>query len=314
MTALARLGAREWGFAWLGALAVWLATLVAASGQGGFATLVAGLSFSVFFVLVATGQMFVIASGPGNVDLSIPATVTLGGGVAMKLMAGSDLLILPGLVAAIATGVAVGGFNYGLIRVLRMPPIIATLAASFIVQSIAVWYGRGLLIKPPPALEAFTFLKLAGIPVMALGAGLVTLGMAVVLRRTLYGRAVLAIGQNPRAADLAGLDVERTRFLTYALCGGLAGLTGALFAGFSGGAALDMGTQFLLSSIAVVVIGGTSVAGGRANLPGLWGAAMFMFLLVTMLNAMGVSTGVRQLLTGVLIILVIALAGGQDET
>ena len=88
---------------------------------------------------------------------------------------------------------------------------------------------------------------------------------------------------------------------------------GAVFAGFSGGAALDMGTQFLLSSIAVVVIGGTSVAGRRTNFPGLWGAAMFLLLLVTTLNAMGVSTGVRQILTGLLIILVISLAGGREE-
>ncbi|MCB1884127.1 MAG: hypothetical protein KDG89_09055, partial [Geminicoccaceae bacterium] len=64
---------------------------------------------------------------------------------------------------------------------------------------------------------------------------------------------------------------------------------------------------------AVVVIGGTSVAGGRANLPGLWGAAMFLFLLVAMLNASGVSTGVRQLLTGLLIVAVIAVAGGGRE-
>jgi ribose transport system permease protein len=313
MRALQRWGVREWGFAWLGALSVWLVTVVVASGQGAAATLVAGLSFSVFFVLVAIGQMFVIASGPGNVDLSIPATITLGGGVAMRLMGGSDALILPGLAAAVMVGLVVGLANYGLIRLLRIPPIIATLASSFVVQSAAIWYGRGLLVKPPPLLEAFTFAKLAGLPLMALLAVPFTALMALVLRRTVYGRSVLAIGQNPRAAALAGIDVERTRALTYGLCGALAGLTGALFAGFSGGAALDMGTQFLLSSIAVVVIGGTSVAGGRANLPGLWGAAMFLFLLVSMLNTLGVSTGVRQVLTGVLIILVISLAGGREE-
>lgn len=313
MTALDRWGAREWGFSFAGAFAVWLVTLAVAAGQGGYATLTAGLAFSVFFVLVAIGQMFVIASGPGNVDLSIPATVTLGGGVAMSLMAGSDALILPGLLAALLVGLGVGLANYGLIRSLRIPPIIATLASSFVVQSIAIWYGRGLLVKPPRALEAFAFAKVAGLPVMALLALAVTGLFTVVLRRTVYGRSVLAIGQNPRAAALAGLDVERTRAMTYGLCGALAGLTGALFAGFSGGAALDMGTQFLLSSIAVVVIGGTSVAGGRANLPGLWGAAMFLFLLVTMLNTLGVSTGARQVMTGLLIILVIALAGGREE-
>ena len=92
--------------------------------------------------------------------------------------------------------------------------------------------------------------------------------------RTVYGRPVLAIGQNPRAARLAGLPVDRARFATYVLCGCFAGLCGFLLSGFSGGAALNMGAEYLLASIAVVVIGGTSVAGGFANVPGLWGAAL----------------------------------------
>ena len=75
-----------------------------------------------------------------------------------------------------------------------------------------------------------------------------------------------------------------------------------------------MGDDFLLASIAVVVIGGTSVAGGKANVPGIWGAALFMYLLVTMLNIFGASPGVRLILTGVMIIAVITLAGGEKST
>ena len=74
-----------------------------------------------------------------------------------------------------------------------------------------------------------------------------------------------------------------------------------------------MGEEFLLASIAVVVIGGTSVAGGRANVPGVWGAALFMYLLVTMLNTFGASAGIRLILTGVIIIAVIVAAGGERE-
>ena len=74
-----------------------------------------------------------------------------------------------------------------------------------------------------------------------------------------------------------------------------------------------MGTEYLMASIAVVVIGGTSVAGGFANLPGLWGAAMFMFLLVTMLNTFGLSAGIRLILTGAIIVGVITLAGGRKK-
>ena len=104
------------------------------------------------------------------------------------------------------------------------------------------------------------------------------------LHRTVYGRSVLAIGQNIRAAWLAGIPVGRIRFLTYVLSGALGGLNGALLAGYFRGASVDIGNEYLLASIAVVVIGGTSVAGGKANVPGLWGAALFLVLLLTMLN------------------------------
>jgi ribose transport system permease protein len=128
-----------------------------------------------------------------------------------------------------------------------------------------------------------------------------------------YGRSVLAIGQNPRAAWLAGLNVNLTRFATYVLSALMAGVCGILLSGFSGGAALNMGEEFLLASIAVVVIGGTSVAGGRANVPGIWGASLFLYLLVTMLNTFGASAGIRLILTGLIIIGVIVAGGGDEQ-
>ena len=128
-----------------------------------------------------------------------------------------------------------------------------------------------------------------------------------------YGRSVLAIGQNMRAAWLAGIKVGRVRFLTYALSGALGGLDGALLAGYFRGANVDIGNEYLLASIAVVVIGGTSVAGGKANVPGVWGAALFLVLLLTMLNTFGVSAGVRLLVTGLIIVGVITAAGGPAD-
>ncbi|MEQ8966624.1 MAG: ABC transporter permease [Azospirillaceae bacterium] len=303
---------QPWIWSFVGAIAVWAVTVALVEGRGAGATVTAALTFSVFYVIVGIGQMFVVTTGPGNVDLSIPANIALSGAVAMKVMNGQDSLIVVGLVAALGTGFCVGLFNVALIRVLMIPPIIATLSASFIVQSTAIAYGRGLRVKPPAALSDFMEWRLpGGIPVIALLTIAFAAAMVVVLERTAYGRSVLAIGQSDRVARLAGVPVARTRFVTYTLCATLAGLSGALLAAFSGGASLDMGQPFLLASIAVVVIGGTSIAGGKANVPGVWGAALFLFLLVTMLNTMGVSSGMRQMLTGVIIIAIIALAGGE---
>jgi len=307
-----RIMTQPWLWAYLGAFVVWLATVTFTRGQGAGEVLTAALAFGTFSVIVGIGQMFVITLGPGNVDLSIPATMTSAGAASMKIMDTQDSMILPGLMIALGLGAAVGVFNYGLIRLLRIPPIIATLSASFLFQSAAIAYGRGIKIKPPPALAAFTTERIAGVPVLAICIIVFALVMSVVLQRTVYGRSVIAIGQNPRAARLSGVRVDFIRFATYVMCATLAGLCGYVLSGFSGGGALNMGAEFLLASIAVVVIGGTSVAGGYSNVPGLWGAALFMFLLITMLNTYGLGAGVRLVLTGVIIIAVITLAGGKS--
>ncbi|UCI08394.1 ABC transporter permease [Mesorhizobium sp. B1-1-8] len=311
MASLRMVLTKPWIWSFIGALFVWLATIAFTGGYGAGGMVTAALSLAVFTVIVGVGQMFVITLGPGNVDLSLPANIGLASAVAMKVMGGSDSMIVVGLLAALACGAAIGAINYLLIWALRIPPIIATLSASFIIQSVDISYGRGLQIKPPPGFADFTNWQILGIPVLAMLTMVFTIGAALALRRMIYGRSVLAIGQNIRAAWLAGVDVGRIRFLTYTLSGTLGGLDGALLAGYFRGANVDIGNEYLLASIAVVVIGGTSVAGGKANVPGVWGAGLFLVLLLTMLNTFGVSAGVRLVLTGLIIVGVITAAGGE---
>ncbi|MDG4883368.1 ABC transporter permease [Mesorhizobium sp. WSM4884] len=311
MASLRMLLEKPWLWSFVGAVVVWVATVAFTGGYGAGGMVTAALSLAVFTVIVGVGQMFVITLGPGNVDLSLPANIGLASAVAMKVMGGSDSMIVVGLLAALACGAAIGATNYLLIWALRIPPIIATLSASFIIQSVDISYGRGLQIKPPPGFADFTNWQILGIPVLAMLTVLFTVGAALALQRMIYGRSVLAIGQNIRAAWLAGVDVGRIRFLTYTLCGTLGGIDGALLAGYFRGANVDIGNEYLLASIAVVVIGGTSVAGGKANVPGVWGAGLFLVLLLTMLNTFGVSAGVRLVLTGLIIVGVITAAGGE---
>ena len=308
--ALARLAQRPWIWSFAGALLVWLGAIQFTGGYGAGGMLTAALSLAVFTVIVGVGQMFVITLGPGNVDLSLPANIGLASAVAMKVMGGDDAMVALGLLAAVGSGLCVGIVNYLLIWALRIPPIIATLSASFVIQSVDISYGRGLQIKPPPGFADFANILISGVPLLAILTLLFAVLASVLLHRTVYGRSVLAIGQNIRAARLAGVSVEPTRFATYALCGALGGLNGALLAGYFRGANVDIGNEYLLLSIAVVVIGGTSVAGGKANVPGVWGGALFLVLLQTMLNTFGVSAGVRLLATGLIIVAVITAAGG----
>jgi ribose transport system permease protein len=314
MIAVQRLFAKPWIWAFVATFGVWLATILFTGGASTLGLSQAALTFAAFSIIVGLGQMFVITLGPGNVDLSIPASMTLAGTVALKVMDTNNDLILLGLAATLAIGLAVGIANYGLIKLLRIPPIIATLSSSFIVQSTAIWYNRGIRIKPPSMLAEFSTASTLGVPNVALVALAISVVAWVLLEKGIYGRWVSAIGQNMRAARLAGVPVDGVRFVTYVLCAVLAALCGFLLSCFSGGAALNMGAEYLLTSIAVVVIGGTAVAGGFANVPGIWGASLFLFLVVSMLNTYGASAGVRLLLTGLIIIAVIIAASRKQAS
>lgn len=310
MLRVGKLFSMPWVWSFIGAAAVYAATIIFTGGNGAGGMASAALSLAVFMVVVGIGQMFVITLGPGNVDLSLPANIGLASAVAMKVMGNSDAMIPLGICAALACGAAIGAVNYLLIAALRIPPIIATLSASFIIQSIDISYGRGLQIKPPPGFAAFTDMQIAGLPVFVLAAVVASILFAVLLRRTIFGYSVTAIGQNERAAQLAGIAVARIRFLTYVLCGALGGLNGALLAGYFRGASVDLGNEYLLASIAVVVIGGTSVGGGKASVAGVWGASLFLVFLQIMLNTLGADAGMRLIATGLVIVAVIAAAGG----
>ncbi|SDO07565.1 ABC transporter permease [Ensifer sp. YR511] len=310
---------QPWIYSFIGALAVWLLTLSLSGGVGAVQSLQAAMNFAMFFAIVGLGQMFVISAGPGNIDLSIPSVMTLAGLLAMSVMQQNDAMVLPGLALALAVGAVIGAANYVLIILLHIPPIVATLAMSFIVQSTAIYAGGAATMKPPAIFIAIAMSRFFGIPIlpaiMAIVAGL----MVVVLRRTLFGRGLLAVGQSAQAAWLAGIDSNRIRLYVYVLCGFMAALAGVLLAAFSGGASLDIGSQYQLVSIAVVVIGGTSVLGGRAYPQGVWGAALFLYVLINLLNLavvrFGLGTagpGIRLILTGLMIVAIVAIARQPD--
>ncbi|MGF0539408.1 ABC transporter permease [Agrobacterium sp. ES01] len=311
MSALRILSSKTWIWSFAATLIIWIITVLFTGGASSLSLSHAALTFAAFSVIVGVGQMFVITLGPGNIDLSVPATMTLSGTLALKLMNGADGMIIAGLLASLGVGFVVGLCNYALIKLLRIPPIIATLSMSFIIQSTAIWSNRGLRIKPPQMLADFTTSSLFGIPNVALVALVVSIAAWVMLEKSIYGRWISAIGQSMFAARMTGIPVDGARLVTYIACAVLASISGYLLASFSGGAALNMGAEYLLMSIAVVVIGGTAVAGGNSNIPGIWGASLFMFLVVSMLNTYGFGAGVRLILTGLIIIAVILLAGGR---
>ena len=290
------------------AAALMLGVIGFQSGIGSIGpTLTVALAFGAISVLVGTGQMFVIASGPGNLDLSVPSVLTLAAYVSMTMMDRTGGMISVGIVAALAVGAVAGCLNYTAIRFLRLPPIIATLAWSFIFQSFAFNLGGQATLKPPQALSDFTTLRLGSVQVMPLTIIILSVVAALFLAFTVWGRNLLATGQNERAAHFAGVRVGPVRLVAYVICGMTAAMAGVVLSGFTGGAALNMGNTYLMESIAIVALGGTSVAGGQANAIGIWGAALFFNLMGTMLNIFQADAGVRFVLMGILIVLIVAI-------
>ena len=196
-----------WFWSFLGAVLVGIAASVMFGLGTAGSMLSTASAFVVFSVLVGLGQMLVITSGPGNIDLSRPATIALSGGVGMRVMAANNHSIIIGILAVIATGALIGVFNYLLIRSLRIPPIIATLSSSFVLQSFAISLGRGGA-APPPAFEDFALARVGGVSALALVALIITSLIAVVLFKLVQGRSLSALGQNARAANFAGVRVN----------------------------------------------------------------------------------------------------------
>ena len=298
---------KKWLWPYIGALVVFL--VIAMRSPNPFATLSASTTFASFYILVGIGQMLVITTGPGNIDLSIPYSIAFTGSLAFHVMGESNMNIPLGVVVGIMGGAAVGACNYTLIRFIRMPPMIATLVFSFVIRSVTIYYFRGMQIKPPAGLSWFVNRRVGDVPVIFIFAVLMAVVMQVVLSRTAYGRYIHAIGQNIKAAWLCGVNVTRCKLVTYMFSGVFAGLTGILLAAFVAGATLDMGGEYMLYSIAVVVMGGSSIAGGDSNVIGIVGSAVLLYLIVNLLNMENMGPGWRYIFTGVVIVGTIFLGG-----
>lgn len=271
--------------------------------------LLASSPFVGFYVIVGIGQMTVITSGPGNIDLSIPATMTLSGYLALGLVTYDKLPVAAGVAAGLAVGLGMGLFNAAMIVVMRIPPMIATLAGGFILQSVAVAYSQGSTAAPARSIADFAQWKILGLSSIFMVAVLALVAVGAVLGLSVYGRYLESAGQNRVAARLSKVPVTGVTVSVYCFSGLLAATAGILFASFSGGASLAMGEEFLLISIAVVVLGGTSVAGGRYTLVGTLAGAVFLFYAVTMLNVLQFNAGVRSVITGIIIVAVLAFRG-----
>lgn len=254
-----------------------------------------------FLAVLALGQGAVILTG--GLDLSVPWTIGLCGVLLGTLVRGSDELALIMVPAVLAVGALVGLFNGFGIVTFGLPPIVVTLAANGILQGIALLVSGGTPDGfASPSLRWLMTGHLGPVtPVVWFIAGFVAFG-TLLLGGTPFGRRVYAIGNSPRVARLSGVNVGRVTILVYVLSGLCAALVGILLDGFSGQASLGMGDDYLLPSIAVVVVGGTLITGGRGHYLGMVGGVLLLTALQTLLAGTNLPPALRDIIYGLVVL------------
>ena len=266
--------------------------------------LLANATLASFLVILCLGQMTVMTSGNGAIDLSIQYTVALAAYVSSILMV--SLGIPLGILVTLLICAGVGALN-GLINMyLKVPAMITTLAVGYIVFS-GVLVISGITTGAPG--EEFAYFvqkfRIAGISPLIFIAAACAILMAFILYKTKYGKRLHAVGQNRQAAQFAGINIVRVVMTTFTISSVLAGVAGILLGGYFGGAFQDMGLSYLMTSVAAAVIGGTSAAGGKSSVAGAVSGAMLLTLIVALLNLSQLHASYQNLIQGALLMVLL---------
>ncbi|TPI14996.1 ABC transporter permease [Mesorhizobium sp. B4-1-1] len=268
------------------------------------------LKVASFLGVIATGMMLVILLG--QIDLSVPWAVAAGAMMACAAAAYGSAGVALAIPFGVLCGVAIGIVNGIGVAYLRIPSMIITLATNAVAQGLMVVYTGGFSPQDS-ATAAMRYLAtgftIPGVPNAVIIWALIGAAMVFVLTRTSFGRAVYGIGNRERAAYLSGIDTRRIVMIAFAVSGGLSAFGGVLLAGYASKAAQSMGDAYLLPSIAAVVLGGTSILGGRGSYLGTVAGVILITLLQSILSVMQMPEAGRQIIYGVVIVAMLLLYG-----
>lgn len=254
-------------------------------------------------MLVAVGMTFVISTG--GIDLSVGSVMAIASAVAaISLDAGAGAAIVLALVAA----TAIGAFNGALIAGFKIQPIIITLAMLIAGRGVAQVISNGGQLIPftNPGFEYFGKGLVAGVPVQIILLVLVVALAIFVLRATIFGRYIIAVGGNEEAARLSGVRVNWTKISVYAISGLLAGIAGLIYTARLGASdASKVGDGIELDAIAATVVGGTALTGGRATIIGTVIGALIMQIITTSFNMNGIAFSNSLIIKAAIILLAV---------
>ena len=265
---------------------------------------------------LSIGMTLVILSG--GIDLSVGSVLAFSGAVAAGLLKNGVMLpvfgvavqftVFGALVAGLLVGAALGGFNGWVITRFKLPPFVATLGMLSIARGLTQLWTKGFPITGLGT--GFAFIGTGhwlGLPMPVWISAVLVALFVLITRKTRLGRYLYAIGGNERAAQLSGLNLRAIKVTVYALGGALAGIAGLLLTARLDSATPNAGIGYELDSIAAVVIGGTSLSGGRGSVLGTVLGCLIIGVLNNGLVLMEVSPFWQQIIKGLVILAAVAL-------
>jgi len=289
--------------------AIWVATFLlfvvspfVASGSLSHAALQGMLPFAGILAVAAIGQTLVIQQG--GLDLSVPGIFSMGAVLIVTIPGGNSGDLLPALIIVALVGLAGGLVNGIAVTRFGITPLVATLGSNALFIGVVIQAtGGSIAFKATNNWQTFTADKVLGIPILAVLAVVLTVLVALFISRTIWGRRFVLVGSSPLAARAAGLSVERYQLGAYAGAGLAYALAGALLSGYLQSPPLLPGNEYLLPTIAAVVLGGTALGGGRGSVIGTAVGVLFLSQLEQVISALGAKTSVEYLIQGAIVAL-----------
>lgn len=272
------------------------------------------LTISSLLGFVSIGQTMVVISGDNGLDLSVGGVMSFGAIIAYTIMNGKNSMFIPALLAVLAAGALFGMFNAIGIVYAKIPALVMTLAtASVLTSGQQLFTGGNPTGAPAPlAAQIATSKLLPFLPWILV----IWIGMIIVthllLTRTSYGKQLYATGTNMNAAYLAGVRVSRIRIITYMFSGLLSAFAGFWLCAYNGVVYVNAGISYVMPSVAAVVIGGTSLAGGKGSYNGTVAGAIILTIINSVLVMLDTNEAGRFMLNGIILAVLLAIYTRQQ--
>lgn len=282
-------------------------------GFGSYGTVLNVLRVAAFLGVIAAGQTIVIIAGGEGIDLSVGKVATFAAIIVAQVSGGDNSRLLLAVVLALLYCGLVGAANGIGVAYLRIPPLVMTLGMVAVVQGIIRVYSGGQPEGRAPTIlsQMVSARTIFGIRGSVWLWAIVAVLVIVLLRRTTFGRRVYALGANRETAFLSGINVQRNLVLVYVASSLFAALGGVMLIGYSGAASISLADQYQLISIAAVVIGGTTLAGGIGGYLGTVIGAIVLQTLTSLLVALNIGAAGRQVVNGLILIALLSAYGRQ---